>query len=157
MNEVVQTAIAKSGIEFSIESSTLPTTIKVAATDLLALAQHLQADPALFFDQLTCVTGIDNGPDANTMEVLYHFYSIPFHQSLALKVVLARSNPEVETLSGLWKSANWMEREVYDMFGITFLNHPDLRRILMPADWEGFPLRKDYQHQEKYRDIQVKS
>ena len=89
------------------------------------------------------------------MEVVYSLYSIPFDQSLALKVVLNRQSPEVETISSIWKSANWLEREIFDMYGIQFKNHPDLRRILMPADWEGFPLRKDYQEQETYRNIKL--
>jgi NADH-quinone oxidoreductase subunit C len=105
---------------------------------------------------LSCVTGIDNGPEAGTMEVIYNLYSIPFNRSLMLKVILPRDQAEMESVCGVWKGANWLEREVYDMFGIHFKNHPDLRRILMPADWEGYPLRKDYQHQELYRDIQVK-
>ncbi len=156
MKEQLLSAITKSGIQFGVEPNAEPITLKVDASDLLTLAKYLQADAQLYFDQLTCVTGIDNGPEANTMEVLYHFYSIPFHQSLALKVVLSRENPIVESLASIWKSANWMEREVFDMFGIKFLNHPDLRRILMPADWEGYPLRKDYQEQESYRDINFK-
>jgi NADH-quinone oxidoreductase subunit C len=90
------------------------------------------------------------------MEVIYNLYSIPFNVSLALRVTLPREKPEVETLCKVWKSANWLERETYDMLGITFLNHPDLRRILMPADWEGFPLRKDYQESERYREVKIK-
>jgi NADH-quinone oxidoreductase subunit C len=89
------------------------------------------------------------------MEILYHLYSIPFNQSLVLKVILPRGNPEIESISSVWKSANWLEREVYDMFGVIFNNHPDLRRILMPADWKGFPLRKDYHHETFYRGVKI--
>ena len=106
---------------------------------------------------LSCITGIDNGPEAKTMEVVYHLYSISCNVSFALKVILPRENPEVDSLCSIWKSANWLEREVYDMFGIQFKNHPDLRRILMPNDWKGYPLRKDYEHEEKYRGIDIKS
>jgi NADH-quinone oxidoreductase subunit C len=98
---------------------------------------------------------VDNGVESGTMEVIYHLYSIPFNQSLALKVILSRENPELESVTSVWKTANWLEREVYDMFGITFHNHPDLRRILMPADWKGYPLRKDYKHEEYYRGIKI--
>lgn len=122
----------------------------------MAICHMLRHDEAMFFDQLSCVTGVDNGPAVNTMEVIYHLYSIPFHHSLALKVILPRDKPEVNSVVPHWKSANWLEREVFDMFGIHFTNHPDLRRILMPADWEGYPLRKDYQQQETYRNIVVK-
>jgi NADH-quinone oxidoreductase subunit C len=134
---------------------TTPSMLLVHADDLVAVTKILQQNSETYFDQLACVTGIDNGPDLNTMEVVYNLYSIPFNYSLALKVVLNRQNPEVESLVSIWKSANWLERETFDMYGIKFMNHPDLRRILMPADWEGFPLRKDYQEQETYRNIKL--
>jgi len=133
-----------------------PFTVSIAPKSLASVAGALHADPAAYFDQLTCVTGVDNGPEANTMEVIYHLYSIPFNASLALKVILNRENPEVESLCSVWKSANWLERETFDMLGIRFLNHPDLRRILRPADWEGFPLRKDYKEMDTYREVKVK-
>ena len=138
-----------------VESSN-PLTILIDKGDLVTLCQHVWKNPAYFFDQLSCVTGVDNGAQAGTMEVIYTLYSIPFNQSVMLKVVLPRERPEVETVSAIWKSANWMEREIFDLYGIQFLNHPDLRRILMPADWEGFPLRKDYQEQERYRGIKLR-
>jgi NADH-quinone oxidoreductase subunit C len=122
---------------------------------LLSICEKLYKNPASYFDMLSCITGVDNGPEAGTMEVIYHLYSIPFNHSLALKVILPRENPEVESVVSIWKSANWLEREVYDMFGIGFKNHPDLRRILMPADWKGFPLRKDYKHEEYYRGVKI--
>jgi NADH-quinone oxidoreductase subunit C len=122
---------------------------------LLSMCEQLHKNPATYFDMLSCITGIDNGVEAGTMEVIYHLYSIPFNQSLALKVILLRENPEVESVNAIWKTANWLEREVYDMFGIVFKNHPDLRRILMPADWKGFPLRKDYKHEEYYRGMKI--
>lgn len=133
----------------------MPLTLVVDAATLTQVCERLHKNPETYFDMLTCITGVDNGPEANTMEVIYHLYSIPFHQSLMLKVIVPRENPEVETLTTIWKSANWLEREVFDMFGIVFKNHPDLRRILMPADWNGYPLRKDYQHEETYRGIKI--
>lgn len=137
-------------------SASTPTTFQVSPIGLVHLANHLHTHPDCYFDQLSCVTGVDNGPALNTFDVIYHLYSIPFNRSLALKVTLPRTQPVVPTLSGVWRSANWLERETFDMYGIVFDGHPDLRRILMPADWEGYPLRKDYQEQERYRDIQVK-
>ena len=86
---------------------------------------------------------------------MYHLYSIPFHHSLVLKIELDRTNPIVDSVSQLWRTADWHEREAYDFFGIQFHQHPDLRRILLPADWEGFPMRKDYQQQETYHGIKV--
>jgi NADH-quinone oxidoreductase subunit C len=135
--------------------NTNPSMLLIHTNDLIVVAKTLQQNDETYFDQLACVTGIDNGPEANTMEVVYNLYSIPFNQSLAIKVILNRQNPEVESLSSIWKSANWLEREVFDMYGIQFKNHPDVRRILMPADWDGFPLRKDYQEQETYRNIKL--
>jgi NADH-quinone oxidoreductase subunit C len=138
----------------SVVANSTPETILVS--NVLDVATELYKNPQTYFDQLSCVTGIDNGPDAKTMEVIYHLYSIPFNRSLALKVILPRDNPRVPSLASVWKTANWLERETYDMYGIVFENHPDLRRILMPADWDGFPLRKDYKEQDTYRDVQVK-
>ena len=132
-----------------------PETILIKKESLLALCKLLYSNPSLYFDQLSCITGLDNGPESGTMEVIYTFYSIPFNHSLMLKAVLPRNNPEIESISEIWKSANWLEREVFDLYGIKFLNHPDLRRILMPADWQGFPLRKDYQEQDTYRNIKL--
>ena len=88
--------------------------------------------------------------------MLYHLYSIPHDIHLALKVELDRTKPEVDSVTEIWKTADWHEREAYDLLGIHFKNHPDLRRILLPDDWEGHPLRKDYVEQEKYHEIKVK-
>jgi NADH-quinone oxidoreductase subunit C len=137
----------------TVVPNSTPDTILVSSDKLVEISKELHTNPDTYFDQLSCVTGIDTG---TTMEVIYHLYSIPFNLSLALKVILPRDNPRVPTLSSVWKSANWLERETYDMYGIIFEDHPDLRRILMPADWEGYPLRKDYKEQDKYRDVQVK-
>lgn len=141
--------------EFTEVANSTPFGVIIKAESLLAVCELLHRNPTAYFDMLSCITGIDNGADAGTMEVIYHVYSISLNQSLALKVILPRENPEVESVNAIWKSANWLEREVYDMFGIHFKNHPDLRRILMPADWKGFPLRKDYQHEEYYRNIKI--
>lgn len=90
------------------------------------------------------------------MEVIYHLYSIPHDESLAIKVVLDRQAPIVESVVDIWATANWLERETYDLLGIRFSNHPDMRRILLPNDWEGHPLRKDYEAQEAYHGLTVK-
>jgi NADH-quinone oxidoreductase subunit C len=152
---ILDELLQKNGFTFPVEPGSTPLTLKIDASLLLDVSTKLQSHPDFYFDQLSNITGIDNGSEPKTMEVIYHLYSIPFNYSMALKVVLPRENPEVDSLTALWKSANWLERETYDMFGISFKNHPDLRRILMPNDWEGYPLRKDYQQQEKYRDVKV--
>lgn len=141
--------------QYKEEPNATPYCIAIASDILVKVTTELYTNPATYFDMLTCVTGIDNGPQVNTMEVIYNLYSIPFNHSLMIKVVLPRENPVIESVTSTWKSANWMEREIFDMYGIHFNNHPDLRRILMPADWQGHPLRKDYQQQESYRDITV--
>lgn len=132
-----------------------PKGIIISSGDLLSVCKMLHENSSTYFDMLTCLTGIDNGLQAGTMEVVYNLYSIPFNHHLTLKVILPRDKPEVHTISHIWKTADWHEREAYDLFGIQFTNHPDLRRILLPADWDGYPLRKDYKHQEYYRGVKV--
>jgi NADH-quinone oxidoreductase subunit C len=128
------------------------------------ICQELYSNEKTYFDFLACITGIDNGPASNTMEVLYHLHSIPYELHLTLRVELSRNEgkidfsslPSVPTVSKVWRTADWHERETFDLLGIIFEGHPDLRRILLPADWEGFPLRKDYKQQEYYHGIKVK-
>ena len=125
---------------------------------LLEIAHFLHTDNRLYFDNLVCITALDN---ENSFEVVYQFYSYPFEHSMTLAIVLEKKididkeNPSVPSLTSLWKAADWHEREAFDMIGIKFENHPDLRRLLMPTDWEGFPLRKDYKTQESYHGIKV--
>jgi NADH-quinone oxidoreductase subunit C len=137
-----------------LEQST-PEGFKVEKEQLKELCVLLRDNDQLFFDMLSSITGIDNGPEADTMEVMYHLYSLTNEQSLSLKVELNRENPLVPTISDVWKAADWHEREVFDLYGVQFDGHPDLRRILLPNDWEGYPLRKDYQEQERYHGITV--
>ena len=127
---------------------------------LFDICQFLQKDDQLYFDCLSCLTGIDNGPEKGTMEIIYHLTSIPFQTTVTLKVILPRKDinhlPSIPSVSSIWRTANWHEREAFDLFGIYFENHPDLRRILLPKDWNGYPLRKDYQEQISYHGIKVK-
>jgi NADH-quinone oxidoreductase subunit C len=142
--------------EPTVDKSASPHAVIIAKEDIVGVCRILQENPLLYFDMLSCVTGIDNGPEAGTMEIAYNLYSIPFDVHLMVKTVVPRDSPRIDSVSVIWKTANWHEREIFDLYGIHFINHPDLRRILLPADWEGFPLRKDYSHQEYYRDIKVK-
>ena len=135
--------------------------LKVPFAEINSICKFLKSDARCYFDSLSCLTGIDNGPEKNTMELVYNLYSIPYDIKLALKVEVKRNAigepiPQVQTVSDVWHSANWLEREIFDLVGIQFTNHPDMRRILMPNDWEGHPLRKDYQQQEIYHGITVK-
>ncbi len=130
--------------------------LNIKPGQIAELCQFLHSDPQCYFDFMACITGLDNGPEVNTMEVIYNLNSIPYEHAITLKVVLPREKPEVPTLSHIWGTANWHEREAYDLLGILFTGHPDLRRILLPVDWEGHPLQKDYKEQEHYHGIQVK-
>ncbi|MCS7005455.1 MAG: NADH-quinone oxidoreductase subunit C [Cytophagales bacterium] len=132
----------------------------VKPSSLIEICQFLRDTEGLYFDMLTCITGIDNFPQP-TLEVVYHLYSIPYNHWAILRVFIERKeNPQeqekIPSLTSLWGGANWLERETAEMFGIIFDGHPDLRRLLLPDDWEGFPLRKNYKHQEKYHGITVK-
>ena len=139
----------------SVDENATPKAIRIDKRDLIPTMQNLLNDPAAYFDMLSCVTGVDNGPDAGTMEIVYNLYSIPLDHHLMIKVMITRDQPEIESVSSIWETADWLEREIFDLFGVNFLNHPDLRRILLPADWEGHPLRKDYKHQDYYRNVKV--
>src|SRR5437899_2386433 len=97
------------------------------------------------FDLLADLCGCDRGPEEDPrFEVNYHLFSTMHHHRLRLKVLLSEDEPNVATVTGLWNTANWHERETYDLVGVIFDGHPDLRRILLPSDWEGHALRKDF-------------
>lgn len=129
----------------------------VISKDLLhATCKFLQANEKTYFDSLSCITAVDNGVESGSMEVVYNLYGIPFDLHLMLKVELERAKPSIDSVSDIWRTADWHEREAFDLMGITFNNHPDLRRILLPDDWEGHPLRKDYVEQERYHEVKVK-
>ena len=117
-------------------------TVEIAPERLLETCRFLKNE--LQFERLSTVTAVDRYPSEPRFEVVYLAHSIARNQRLRLKCRLAGANPEIDSATAVWRSANWYEREVFDMFGIRFRNHPDLRRILMPEDWEGHPLRKDY-------------
>lgn len=119
-------------------------TVVVQRQAIERVCQFLRREPGLDYAFLASVTGVDLGPEADPRyEVVYHLYSLLHHHRLRLKVRL-NDDEAVPTVTGVWKAANWYEREVYDLFGLKFEGHPDLRRILMPDDYEGHPLRKDF-------------
>ena len=124
----------------------------VKADKLVELAGFLKTEPQLRFDLLRCISAID-WPAQNNIEVAYDLISTSLHHAFAIKVVLDRANPEVESVGGIWPAAQWHEREAFDLVGVTFLHHPYLRRILMPEDWPGHPLRKDYQDIVEYKGL----
>ncbi|OJW66772.1 MAG: NADH dehydrogenase [Candidatus Amoebophilus sp. 36-38] len=137
-----------------------PPVILVPAEHIAEVCQVLHEHPTMYFDYLACITALDNGLEKGTLEAIYNLYSIPFNYQLMIKVSLPRNKPDeplpiISTVSHIWQAANWHEREAYDLIGIYFTGHPDLRRILLPGDWEGHPLRTDYVQQQSYHGIQV--
>jgi NADH-quinone oxidoreductase subunit C len=117
-------------------------TVEVAPGNILAVLARLKGE--LKFERLTSVTGVDRFPAEPRFEVVYHLQSIANKGRLRVKARLSGDNPHIESAVGVYRSADWYERETFDLFGIVFQNHPDLTRIMMPEGWEGHPLRKDY-------------
>ncbi len=158
--DIVSLLQSRFGPEAVVANTTNPQPyLTVPVEQLVTVCQFLRDDDQLFFDLLACVTAIDNGPESGTMEVIYNLTSIPFEHDLMLKVVVSRTTqpmPAVPSLAHLWRTADWHEREAFDLVGIRFTDHPDLRRILLPADWVGHPLRTDYREADQYHGIQTK-
>lgn len=144
--------------------------IEVAPHGIVEVCTFLRDEPKLRFDYLSCISGVDylhTDPKAAAkaewqphVEVVYHLFSTVHKHSLVLKVILPRWRddepgqlPEVPSVAGVWKTADWHEREVYDLSGVLFTGHPNLKRILCPEDWVGHPLRKDYQMPLEYHGI----
>jgi NADH-quinone oxidoreductase subunit C len=149
---------------------TLDPWVVVEPGDLIEVCRFLRDEPRLQFDMLNCISGVDyfepdkaKAPKAGFephMEVVYHFTSFMKRHRFVLKLMLPRWKdnkdgqlPEVPSVTGLWRAADWHEREVYDLSGVMFTGHPDLRRILLSEDWEGHPLRKDYVFPLEYHGI----
>jgi len=144
--------------------------IEVSPEGLVEVSRFLRDDPELGFNLLNCITAVDylevdpkkaaKADFAPHIELDYHLWSIPHKTSLVVKVMLPRWKddvagelPEVPTVSGVWSTADWHERETFDLSGIRFTGHPNLRRILCPEDWVGHPLRKDYEMPLEYHGI----
>jgi len=144
--------------------------ISVEPLKIHIVSKFLRDNPELQFDSLMCLSGVDdaNGKkvkdtegydviEGGTLSVYYHLYSTVLRHKITLKVSAPREDAKVESVENVWKCADWHEREAFDMVGIVFLNHPDLRRILMPYDWEenSFPLRKDFKVPEFYQGMKI--
>jgi NADH-quinone oxidoreductase subunit C len=128
------------------------TTIVVPRELLRAAASRCREDAKLQYNFLTDATCVDRFPAEPRFELIYHLVSIPRREKVRLRVWVGGDDPVVDSLVPVWPGANWLEREIFDLFGIRFSGHPDLRRILLPEDWEGHPLRRDYPV-EGYRDV----
>jgi NADH-quinone oxidoreductase subunit C len=117
-------------------------TLEIAADQIVDVCAFLKNEQK--FVRLSTVTAVDWYPQEPRFEVVYHLQSPERNERLRLKCRLAGASPEIDSVTGVWRGANWYEREIFDLFGIRFRNHPDLRRIMLPEDWQGHPLRKDY-------------
>jgi len=125
----------------------------VSAASIAEIGMFLKSDPGLRFTSLMCLSGVER--DEENMGVVYHLYSIEKKHKITLQVIVPKSAPRVASVARVWRTADWHEREAYDLLGIVFDGHPDFRRILLPDDWEGHPLRSDYAVPETYRGMPV--
>ena len=125
----------------------------VDASSLQEICTFLKTESELAFTSLMCLSSVDH--DEENLRIVYHLDSIEKNHKVTLQVIVPKLKPQVPSVNAVWRTADWHEREAFDLMGIKFENHPDFRRILLPDDWEGYPLRKDYEVQEVYRGMQV--
>jgi len=137
----------------SLLNENTETHIQLAPDHWFEIATLLKSEPTLSFDSLQCQTGIDIGE--NTLEARYNLHSIEHNHYTEIRISVSMDKPIIPSVEKIWRIADWFERETYDMLGIQFSDHRDLRRILLPDDWEGWPLRKNYEVQETYHGIAV--
>ncbi|TKB95923.1 NADH-quinone oxidoreductase subunit C [Pedobacter cryophilus] len=159
---VKEILIAKFGDEVIIaeERSHLQPALVIHPNFISDVCLTLRDHPETWFDFLSSLSGIDYGVEQKKFGVVYHLSSIIKNHQIVLKVMLENDRdennlPVFKSVSTVWKTAEWHEREAFDLLGIYFENHPDLRRILLPDDWEGYPLRKDYKTAERYHQIKI--
>jgi len=136
------TVVALGALVTAVKDDFSELTIEVAPASIVAVLAKLKAD--LKFERLTSVTGVDRYPAEPRFEVVYHLQSVAGKARLRVKARVSGENPQIESAVGIYRGADWYERETFDLFGVVFLNHPNLTRIMMPEGWEGYPLRKDY-------------
>jgi NADH-quinone oxidoreductase subunit C len=134
-------AVALNDLATTAKSDFNELTVEIAPQNIVEALRRVKQD--LKFERLTSVTGVDRYPAEPRFEVVYHLQSVARKTWLRLRVRLSGENPELDSACGVYRSANWYERETFDLFGVVFRHHPDLTRIMMPQDWEGHPLRKD--------------
>jgi len=148
------------GVISAIEPMGLQPALLINPELIVQVCEELRDNNKTWFDFLSCLSGVDHGPEKNKFEIVYHLASIPHKLQLVLKTIKEHDRnsetlPSFHTVSGVWRTAEWHEREAFDLLGIHFEGHPDLRRILLPDDWEGYPLRKDYLAAEEYKGIKI--
>jgi NADH-quinone oxidoreductase subunit C len=150
--DIVKAQFGNAVVEVKPDAVVDPYIVLVPA-GLTEICKFLRDDERLQFDYMMCQSGVDynNG----TLGSMYHLSSMKLGHKIVLRVVVPKENPVVPSVVSVWAAANWMERETYDLIGIVYEGHPDLRRILLPYDWEGHPLRKDYKVPEFYNGMKV--
>src|SRR6476469_4094677 len=143
--ETLMTRFPQAVLYVEADTARSEVTVQVAAERILDLARFLHDAPDASFDQLTDICSVDYPEERQRFEVVYHVHSLSYHRRLRVKARLSEDDPTIASVTSIWKGAEFLEREVYDMMGIRFSGHPDLRRILLPEDYaEGYPLRKDF-------------
>jgi len=153
LTEKVSAVIAKKFPNI-IESDEENSHIQMKGKNWFEIAQYLRDNPDFLFDSLQCVTGYDFGENED-LEVRYNLHSMTHNHAIEIRIKTDRNNPKVPSVEKVWRIGDWFERETYDMYGIVFEGHSNMTRILCPEDWEGWPLRKDYEVQETYHGIVV--
>jgi NADH-quinone oxidoreductase subunit C len=161
-DEIKQLLINKFGdaVILGEETGGMQPALLINSEQIVGVCRELRDNPATYFDFLSCLSGMDYGQDAARFGVVYHLSSIPYSTQLTLKISKTHHRdteelPSFPSVTPVYRTADWHEREAYDLLGIYFEGHPDLRRILLPDDWEGYPLRKDYKAAEYYKGIKI--
>ena len=157
LDEIKAILTAKFGDDVIIgeEIGGIQPALLIDADRIADVCLELRDNPKTYFDFLSCLSGVDYGVETNRFGVVYHLASIPWQTQLTLKVSRENSRdldnlPSFPTISQVYRTADWHEREAFELVGIYFEGHPDLRKLLLPDDWEGYPLRKDYTTVDKY-------
>jgi NADH-quinone oxidoreductase subunit C len=160
--EIILLLVEKFGPEVIAgeETGGLQPALLIEPGQIAGVCLELRNNPKTYFDFLSSLTGVDYGTESMRFGVVYHLASIPYQTQLTLKVNKENNRdlndlPAFPSITSVYRTADWHEREAYDLVGIFFEGHPDLRRILLPDDWEGFPLRKDYKTAEYYKGIKI--
>jgi NADH-quinone oxidoreductase subunit C len=150
--EKIKGKFGDAGVE--LQSETIDPFIVVPAEKIADICRFLRDDPEIHLNAFSSISGVD-WPEEGLIDVVYHLASYKHHNVCVLKVRLSREKPEVPTIEGVWKAANWFERETFDLLGVIFTGHSNLKRLLLPDDWEGYPLRKDYEEQPSYHGMET--
>ena len=137
----------------SLDAELNDTHIQLKSDNWFEIAKWLKSEPSLHFDSLQCHTGMDVGE--NMLEARYNLHSMTHDHKIEIRIAVSRDKANIPSIEQIWRIGDWFERETYDMFGIFFEGHRDHRRMLLPEDWEGYPLRKDYEVQETYHGIAI--